>query len=142
MAFALDELRLAFQLHVVDLVVQDDQITTDAEAAFLSRAFPAERLQSAGFVDANGRTARFQEAAVRALDVLPSALDDAEKRDLLERCFAAAMADEVLRIGEASVVLMASRLLGVSDEAFDAFLVEHGEAHGVTVELLDRGDGA
>lgn len=138
MAFDLEELQLAFQLHVIDLVVQDDAVTSDAEAAFLARMFPEAVLHTRGFFDEGGRTERFQEAAVQALDVLPQVLTEAQKHELLERCFEAAMVDDELRLGEASVVLMASRLLGIPDQAFEAMLGKHRQADGLSVALLDR----
>ncbi len=142
MAFELEELQLAFQLYVVDLVVQDDAVTSDAEAAFLASVFPEAKLHVRGFFDEGGRTERFQEAAVAALDVLPKVLSDAQKRALLERCFEAATVDDDLRRGEAGVVLMASRLLGISDEIFETMLSAHRSTDSLSVELLDREEDA
>ena len=138
MDFEPSALRLAFQLHAVDLVVLADDVTTEAERDYVARMFPEPELRRHGFVDDRGaRTPRFQEAAVRALDVLPRTLSSTEKRTLLGSVFDAAIVDDEFRLGEGTVVLMAARLLGLSDEAFDAFLGSRREASGVTVAMLD-----
>ncbi len=134
----LEDLELAFLVHVVDLVVRADDVTTEAEASFVARAFPEAQLRERGFVDETGaRTARLQEAAVEALTVLPRELSMGAKHALLHKAFDAAVADDVFRLGEGSLVLMASRLLGVTDDAFERFLASRREASGVTVDMLD-----
>lgn len=136
-----DELELAFLLHVADLVTGADQVTTEAERVFLAAAFPNDELAAAGFVDAAGeRTPRAADAAVEALAVLPRRLDRPAKHDLLHAAFRLAVVDRTFRIGEGAVLLMASRLLGLPDDDFDAFLAARPEAHGMTVALLDRPD--
>lgn len=136
---AQDALRLAFQLYAVDLVVDADDITTKAEAAFRDRLFPDATLRQHGFVDADGRrTPRFQEAAVRALDVLPRQLTELQKQELVARVFDAAVVDDEFRLGEGSVVLMAARLLGIDDESLDSYLARRQESRGVTVAMLDE----
>lgn len=133
------DLALAFQLHVMDLLTEADLTTTDDERAFLDRHFPLQDLQAAGFCDAAGaRTAAFQDAAVRALEVLPKGLDDAGKLALLDACYRLALADGEFRLGEGAVILMAARLLGLSDAAFDDFVASRGGSPGMTAAELDR----
>ena len=139
MPFDDDDLELAFQLHVVDLLAEADLATTEDERAFIARHFPPDLLREHGFADAHGlRTSRFQEAAVAALDLLPKRLDRHAKLDLLEACYRLALADREFRIGEGAVLLMAARLLGVGDAEFDRFLERRGGPPGMTAELIDR----
>jgi uncharacterized tellurite resistance protein B-like protein len=134
-----EDLELAFQLHVVDLVTGADLATSERERAFVERSFPADELRARGFLDDSGaRTQKALDTAVEALSVLPTTLDKAAKHDLLEACYRLAVVDRELRIGEGSVLLMASRLLGLPDEDFDAFLERHPEAVGMSAAFLDR----
>ncbi len=139
MAFDLEDLKLAFRLHVARLVIEDDLVTTTNEAEWLADAFPLELLLERGFVDAAGvATDRFHDAAVAALDELPSRLGLEAKHALLADAWSAAVIDGELHVGEGSVVLMAARLLGLSDEQFDTFLAGRQHAAGVTAALLDE----
>lgn len=138
MAFDDDDLELAFQLHVVDLVIEADLVTSEDEAAFVARFFAPSLLAERGFVDAHGaRTPKFDDAAVEALRVLPTARTHAEKVDLLEAIFRIAVVDRTFRLGEGGIVLMAARLLGLTDAEFDAFLQAHPESEGMTASMLD-----
>jgi uncharacterized tellurite resistance protein B-like protein len=138
-AFDEDDLELAFQLHVVDLIVAADQRTTNPEQAFLDRHFPADELRARGFVDeAGARTQKAQDAAMEALAVLPRSLSIPAKHDLLDACFRLAVIDREFRLGEGAVLLMASRLLGLPDDDFDRFLAARPRAAGMSAALLDR----
>lgn len=142
MAFGDDDLELAFQLHVIDLLTEADLTTTSSEQVLVDRWFPRETLQSRGFVDAQGaRTPQFEQAAVEALETLPSRLDTARKLGLLGACYRIAVVDREFRIGEGTVLLMAARLLGLSDEDFDGFLATRAAATGMSAAMLDRDDG-
>lgn len=135
------DLALAFQLYVVDLVVEADLVKTDAEVAFRERHWPAEQLRLRGFLDEQGqRTQRFHDAAVQALETLPKRLDREGKLSLLQACYAIAVVDHEFRLGEGGVLLMAARLLGLSDADFDAFLGAQREAQGMTAAAIDLDD--
>ncbi|MEQ1505784.1 MAG: TerB family tellurite resistance protein [Myxococcota bacterium] len=135
------ELALAFQLHVADLVTSADLATTDNEQAAFDRNFPRETLLAAGFVDPDGaRTPRLYDAAVEALATLPARLTVDQKLTLLDACWRIAVADRALRLGEGAVLLMAARLLGLSDAEFDGFLGGYPEAEGLSAAVLDRED--
>ncbi len=141
MAFDDEDLRIAFQLHVMDLLAQADLVTTEAERAYVERRLPLAMLVERGFSEASGeRTGRLAEAAVEALDVLPKRLSMPDKLALLEDCYQLAVTDRSLGMGEGSVLLMASRLLGLPDAAFDDFVDRRGGPPGVTAALLDRDD--
>ena len=134
-----EDLELAFQLHVIDLVTAADLTTTGPEQALVDRWFPKEVLRADGFVDEAGkRTARFQDAAVEALERLPGLLDQDRKLALLEACYRIAVVDREFRIGEGLVLLMAARLLGLADIDFDAFLAARPGGAGMSAAVLDR----
>lgn len=141
-----DDLELAFQLHVADLVIAADLVTTSSEAAFVDRHFPRSLLEERGFVDpvTGARTPAFDDAAVEALSVLATRRTRAEKLDLLEACYKIAVVDRSFRLGEGAVVLMAARLLGLSDDDFDGFIADHARAAGgpspMTAAMLDDHD--
>jgi uncharacterized tellurite resistance protein B-like protein len=134
-----EDLELAFQLHVLNQLAEADQNASHQEQAFLERHFPLQDLVAAGFKTADGAwTDAYDEAAVQALAVLPKSLDEAGKLDLLESCYKLAIADGVFKLGEGAVILMAARLLGLSDEAFDRFVERRGGPPGMTAAELDR----
>lgn len=141
MAFDDEDLELAFQIHVIDLLCGADLATTTSEQALVDRWFPRETLQSRGFSNPDGtRTARLHDAAVEALATLPGRLVQARKLELLGACFRIAVADREFRSGEGTVLLMAARLLGLSDEVFDGFLGDRPTAMGMSAAWLDRAD--
>jgi uncharacterized tellurite resistance protein B-like protein len=136
----LDEksLVLALQLHLVDRVVGADLLKSSGENRSLERYFPRPVLQGAGLVDAHGeRTALFQTALAQALIVLPQRLSHEAKLELLHLVVQIALADRAFRLGEGEVILWAARLLGLSDDDFDAFIASYPEAVGMTASVLD-----
>jgi uncharacterized membrane protein YebE (DUF533 family) len=117
-AFSLDDLQLAFSLHIADLILGDEAARDPDEAAFFARTFPADRLLAAGFRDATGQpTDAYHEAAMAALDTLPSALHDKEKCALLQVFVAAVMADGEVEPGEARSLVDGGRLLEIGEGA-------------------------
>ena len=136
--FGLDDLKLAFSLHVVDQIVAADNQLTKAELAFLEEQFPLKRLQDRGFADASGvRTDAYHQAAMDALDRLPVQLETADKVELLSVFFAATIADEHFEAAEGNALVDAARLLDMSDDEIDAFLATRDEAGGTDVAALD-----
>jgi hypothetical protein len=136
-----DDLELAFQLHVAGLLVQADLVTSVPEQEFLARHFPSDLLAQHGFADpAGNRTQRLDDAAVEALSVLPGKLDRFAKLDLLEACYKLAIVDDEFRMGEGAVLLMAARLLGLTDEEFDHFVERRGGPPGMKAAQIDRDD--
>ena len=136
-----EDLELAFQLHVAGLLAEADLVTSVPEQEFLASHFPDALLVQHGFVDPSGaRTQRFHDAAVEALAALPGKLDRHGKLDLLEAVYKLAIADDEFRIGEGAVLLMAARLLGVSDEEFDHFVERRGAPPGMRAAVIDRDD--
>jgi uncharacterized tellurite resistance protein B-like protein len=134
-----EDMELAFQLHVLTQLAEADQHTSADERAFLDRHFPLQDLVAAGFRTADGAwTDAYDEAAVRALEVLPKTLSEPAKLDLLEACYKLAIADGAFKLGEGAVILMASRLLGLPDAAFDRFVERRGGPPGMTAAELDR----
>lgn len=141
MGFEQEELELAFQLHVMDMVVQADLVTTDAEREHLERSFPLDMLVERGFSHPDGtRTDRLQDAAVEALEVLPRVLNGDGKLALLEACYRLAISDDSFGLGEGGVLLMAARLLGIPDATFDDFVDRRGAPPGMTAAQIDRVD--
>lgn len=142
MGFEQEELELAFQLHVMDMLVQADLVTTQAERDHLESLYPLAMLIQQGFSEADGtRTERLQDAAMEALEVLPRTLDGEQKLALLDTCYQLAISDRSFGMGEGSVLLMAARLLGIPDATFDDFVDRRGGPPGMTSAQLDREDG-
>lgn len=136
--YGLDDLKLAFSLHVVDLIVAADDKLTKAELAFLEERFPQSALAERGFVDSDGvRTDAYHEAAVDALDRLPAQLELGDKVELLRVFFAATVADDSFEKAEGNALVDAARLLDMSDEEIDGFLATRDEAGGTRVADLD-----
>lgn len=122
MDFDLDELELAFGLHVAGLIVAADDELHANEAAFLARAFPTEELEASGFLADGERTERYHEAAMAALDRLPGELAQGEKLGLLELLVVAVKADGEVDIEEARALVDGGRLLELDDEVLEAFV--------------------
>jgi uncharacterized tellurite resistance protein B-like protein len=134
-----DDLELAFQLHVMNQLAEADLNATQDERVFLDRHFPLQDLVAAGFkTPAGAWTDAYDEAAVQALAVLPKRLAHAAKLDLLEACYKLAIADGEFKMGEGAVILMAARLLDLSDDDFDHFVERSGGPPGMTAAELDR----
>ena len=114
--YGLDDLKLAFSLHVVDQIVAADAQLTKAELKFLDDQFPKKRLLDRGFCDDDGvRTDAYHEAAMDALDRLPTELDSTAKVDLLQVFLAATVADDTFEMAEGNALVDAARLLDLSD---------------------------
>ena len=134
-----EDLELAFQLHVMNQLAEADLNRSEDEDAFLERHFPLQDLIAAGFRTTDGAwTPAFDDAAVRALEVLPKSLGEPAKLDLLEACYKLAVADGEFRLGDGAVILMAARLLGLADAVFDRFVERRGGPPGMTAAMLDR----
>ena len=121
--FSVDELKLAFAYHVVQLIVGADQVVSQAEAVYVTCHFPAEILRSSGYVDDDGLlTPRFSAARDAALADLPDLLDMAAKRALVSMFVGAAVVDDQLDHGESQIFVAAASLLGLSTDELDAHL--------------------
>jgi uncharacterized tellurite resistance protein B-like protein len=139
--YGLDDLKLAFSLHVVDQIVAADDRLTEAELAFLSSRFPNSVLVERGFATPDGvRTEAYHDAAVDALDRLPTELDLEAKLELLSVFFAASVADASFELAEGNQLLNAARLLDLDDDDIDAFLASRPETGGTSVAELDAAD--
>ena len=138
MAFDDEDLELAFQLHVIEELLDSDFGTTALENQLVERWFPLEIRRSRGMVDDTGPTARYREAVEAAHARLPTRLDHARKLELLGCCYRIAVADREFRLGEGAVLLAAARALGLGDDDFDAFLHGRPGATGMTAAALSR----
>jgi hypothetical protein len=136
--FGLDDLKLAFSLHVVDQIVAADDQLTRAELAFLESQFPQKLLRDRGFADEDGvRTDAYHQAAMDALDRLPHQLELDEKVALLSVFFAATIADERFEAAEGNALVDAARLLDMTDDEIDRFLASRDESRGTDVATLE-----
>lgn len=136
--FNLDDLKLAFCMHMVDQIVAADDRLSPEELAFLEAKFPPSMLRERGFLGPDGaRTDAWHLAAMDALDRLPTELSEAEKLELLTVFFDATVADDQFEIAEGNLLLDGARLLELDDATVDAFLASRTEARGVTVQFLD-----
>ncbi len=108
-------LELAFALEYATRIVAADGVESYEEFRMLGEIFPRPLLRQAGFLDDEGTlTARFREYQEMAHNVLPSALGDSEKRDLMQLLFAASAVDE-LAAEEMAPLTEAGVVLGMSE---------------------------
>jgi len=136
--YGLDDLKLAFSLHVVDQIVAADAKLTQAELDFLEEKFPLDTLVKRGFSTADGvRTDAYHDAAVDALDRLPTELDSDQKIALLQVFLAATLADDSFELAEGNALVDAARLLDLSDQEIDGFLASRTEVGGTRLAELD-----
>lgn len=116
----LEDRILAFALHATQLVMTADDQLDPRESQFIQAAFPANALTAAGFIDANGAlTDHYHSALETALETLPSALNEAQKYDIIERLFKATLADDQFERREGNILLVAARILGLPPSAVD-----------------------
>lgn len=136
--YAIEDLKLAFSLHVVDLIVAADDQIDAAELAFIEDRFPPSTLVARGLANADGtRTDAYHDAAMQALELLPTALTFEQKRDLIGVFFEATVADGAFALEEGSALLDGARLLGLEDSEVQILLDQWGMAGGASVEELD-----
>ena len=109
----LDRLKLAFAYHLAEEVVGADRDVAPEEVVFLEQAFSRDQLEAHGLLDRDGFTPAFREAVEEALRVLPAALPEAEKRDLMDLLHDASLSDAQGLESEANVLIVAARLLGL-----------------------------
>lgn len=134
-------LRMAFELHIVDLIVEADEHVSSAEEAWVARHYPRERLTELGLVDQSGeRTDRFHDLAMEALDTLPKVLSEADKFTLLEHFFAVTVADGDFAYREGNVLLIAARLLGIPNDKVLNFLSQHPDVGELELSDIDLDD--
>lgn len=136
--YGIDDLKLAFCMHMVDQIVAADDQLSEAELAFLAEKFPPSMLVERGFQAPDGtRTDAWQEAAMDALERLPTELSEAEKLDLLAVFLEATVADDEFAREEGNVLVDGARLLDLDDAVIDKFLASRRETGGATVQDLD-----
>lgn len=122
----IDSLTVAFGLHMIELIIGADDTIDTRERALLRDRYPIERLRTHGFIDAQGdRTDRYHEAAMMALDHLPTRLSEARKVALIRDFIAAMLADGVVDLAEGRAVVDGAVLLGLGDQAIAEVLESH-----------------
>lgn len=116
--FTLSELKTAFELRVVHMVMTADEVVRAKEMEFLESVFPPEDLDAHGFLDRsdNRFTRRFGKAIGAAPDALSQWLSTDEKLDMLRLFFRASEADGEVDPRELSVIVQAARMLGLDQE--------------------------
>lgn len=116
--FDLDELKMAFELRVVHMVMTADETVHPAELEFIETVFPPEQLDAHGFLDRseNRFTRRFGKAIQAAPDALAQWLSPEDKVEMLRLFFKASEADGEVDPRELSVIVQAGRMLGVPQD--------------------------
>ncbi|MCA9493345.1 MAG: TerB family tellurite resistance protein [Myxococcales bacterium] len=127
----LELLRFVFNFHVVDLIVQADQVVEEAEIAYVVENFPRDALASRGLIDEKNRlTDLYRDLLAEALMRLPAELDQEQKLELIDRFFETAMADGHFEKPEKRAILVAANLLGVPPELIHHHLHDLGTLDG------------
>ncbi len=116
--FTLAELKTAFELRIVHMVMTADEIVHRGEMDFLEGVFPPDEIDAHGFLDRteNRFTRRFGKAVQAAPEALSQWLSADEKLDMLRLFFKACEADGEVDPRELSVIVQAARMLGLSQE--------------------------
>jgi uncharacterized tellurite resistance protein B-like protein len=110
-----DRLRVAYAVHVAQLIIDADGILDMEEATALGGFFPDFLLHACGFLDDNGRlNDEYNRAVAEAITDLPGQLGLALKLELITLFHAACMADGELHGNEIAVLMQAAEALGVS----------------------------
>lgn len=123
-----DDLKLAFAWHVAREIMDADLEVAEGEVQWLAKHFPADALSTAGFTDASGDpTERYHSALGQALVQLPEMLEGGEKKQLLGTFFSATLADDEFKREEATALVKAAKLLGLSMADLDSFLESHDD---------------
>ena len=122
--FTLAELRTAFELRVVHMVMTADEVVDQAEMDFIEGVFPPDEIDRAGFLDRseNRFTRRFGKAIGSAPEMLAQWLSEEEKLDMLRLFFKASEADGSVDPRELSVIVQAGRMLGLGQQDLVPFL--------------------
>jgi len=117
----IERLKIAFVWQFVYMVIQADGVIVEREAEFLQQLFPTDLLAGLDLVDDKGefKEPAFTLAKTEALKVLPSALQMADRVQILRTLQRAAWADGVVLPEETRVFRMARQLLDVPREALD-----------------------
>ncbi len=111
-------LELAFAVIHACEIIDADGATDYGEFKLFGAIFPRPLLREHGFVDADGAfTEALRQAYQQAKGVLPGALGEAEKLDLLTLLWGTGVADDDLDKREVGVIRKAADELGVSFEA-------------------------
>lgn len=119
----IDRLKLAFAVSLAKAVVDADERTDYAEFKLFGQLFPRHLLEEHGFVDADGMfTEALAEAWLEARQVLPGALSEEDKLDVLALFQGVSLADDEVDARERDVVEEAAELLGVSIDAVSRHL--------------------
>jgi len=111
----LERLKIAFTWQFVYMVVQADGEFVEAERTFMQRLFPSSVLEATHLLDEQGQFIEpdFTNLKTRALAVLPDALSEEERVDLLKMLADAAWADDKLVPEEEAVFGLAAEILQV-----------------------------
>lgn len=123
----LELLRFVFKFHVVDRIVQADQVVEEAERAWVVEHFPRASLVERGLLDASNRlTPHYRDLLAEALVRLPAELGQEDKLQLIDAFFDTALADGSFEKPEKRAILMAANLLGVPPELIHHHLRDLG----------------
>jgi len=138
--FDLEELRAAFALRIVHMIVTADEVIQEAERDFVERLFPPEGLDAGGMLDAvdNRFTQRFSQAIAQAPQALAASLATEDKLALLRLFFQACEVDGDVDPRELSVVVQAARMLSLPQENLvrEVSLFLHGRSGAAPEPML------
>ena len=122
---AVQRLKLAFGVCIGRAIIDADRDVDYSEFRLFGRIFPRVLLREEGFVDdQNQFTEHLAAAWLEACAVLPGALSEGDKLDLLTLFHGTSMADGSLDERESAVIREAATLLGVAVDTLDAHLAE------------------
>ncbi len=123
MSADVDRLKLAFGVSIGRAIIDADRKVDYGEFRLFGRIFPRVMLRELGFIDDKDQfTEDLAGAWLEACEVLPKAMSNDDKLDMLALFYGTSMADGELDDREMAVVTEASNILGIDAETLEAHL--------------------
>lgn len=123
----LELLQFVFTFHVVDTIVQADDVVEPSERAWVVKHFPRSSLVERGLITPENRlTHRYRDLLAEALVRLPAELGQEHKLFLIDAFFDTALVDGHFDEPERRAILTAANLLGVPPELIHHHLEDLG----------------
>jgi len=110
-------LKYAFAMHMVQVVIEADEIILPEEEAYFEECFPQELIESLNLVDEQVRKSLYEQA----VDVLPQCLSLEEKLDLFGMFLGASVSDGEMEFREFGVLETAAAILAIPHEEVVAY---------------------
>lgn len=113
-------LKYVFSMFFVQKIIWADEVAEPEELAYVQEHFPSSLLHALDLVDPS----IFPPLLEEALTVLPSALSEDEKLQVIGLCFGAAASTGTVNPGEVAILQVAAEKLQLSNERLFEYIQE------------------